>query len=289
MEILGSPLMGAFMAYVTGNWSRRSRVDQSRRRLRHLVAMVRAVADDAEGSATGGGAVRDGSLYTWLHLLRAEALRGQQVLDAAGGGGEGSGHDAAAVAGPARRFLTGLRTLLAGSDEVDRLIDAVEELERLAAPGADLDRFINVFGRQQRRCTGAVGMDVDASPVAAGRYSGQASGCRSAKSVAVAGAELPAPGAKRKRSCTSCVHHGSASHADTGKPQKRRVMPLMRLPADSDRRFTAPSPLPPVSSPDERARTVDLAMARVRRRIGEPTRQRRQAILGEHFSRFSLQ
>ena len=60
--------------------------------------MVRAVADAAEGAT----AVRDGSLSAWLHVLRAEALRGQQVLEA-------PGCDAAAVAGSARHFLTGLR------------------------------------------------------------------------------------------------------------------------------------------------------------------------------------
>ena len=71
-------------------------------------------------------------------VLCAEALRGQQVLEA-------PGCDAAAVAGSARHFLAGLRALLACSAEVDRLTEAVEELERLAGPGGDLDMFVKVL------------------------------------------------------------------------------------------------------------------------------------------------
>ena len=77
-------------------------------------------------------------------VLCAEALRGQQVLEA-------PGCDAAAVAGSARHFLAGLRALLACSA-------AVEELKHLAGPGGDLDMFVKVLhidtacdgGRQQR-------------------------------------------------------------------------------------------------------------------------------------------
>lgn len=139
MKILESPLMGAFIAYMMANWSRRSLVDQSRRRLRHLVAMVRAVADDAELRRAEVAAVRDDSFSRWLRLLRAEAMRGQEVLDDAAG-------NAAAVVGSARRFLSGLRDLFGRSDEMDRLAEAVEELELLTAPGGTLDRLSSVFG-----------------------------------------------------------------------------------------------------------------------------------------------
>ena len=134
VKIMESQLLWEFIAFLKARWSARSRVDQRRRRLRQLVAMVRAVADATECRA----AVRDGSLSAWLHVLRAEALRGQQVLEA-------PGCDAAAVAGSARHFLAGLRALLACSAEVDRLTDAVEELERLAGPGGDLDMFVKVL------------------------------------------------------------------------------------------------------------------------------------------------
>ncbi|CAL4951801.1 unnamed protein product [Urochloa decumbens] len=302
MKILESPLMGAFIAYMMASWSRRSRVGQSRRRLENLVAMVRAVADDAE--ARPGAAVRDDSISRWLRLLRARALRGQQVLDAAGTGRDGgsrsdtghhtgsggdTGRDAGAVAWSGRSFLDGLRTLFTQSSEVDRLTEAVEELERLAAPGADLDRFIGVFGRRRRRGgDGAADMDVDGPPEADARLLlSEASG-----SAVAAGA-----GAKRKRACSSCVDPG-ASMPDEGVDtavvrQRRRVLPrTMRHPAGLGGRRAAPREQAPAgaagSSPDDRARAVALAMARVRRRIGKPTTRRRQAILGEHFSRFSL-
>ena len=80
VKIMESQLLWEFIAFLKARWSARSRVDQRRRRLRQLVAMVRAVADAAECRA----AVRDGSLSAWLHVLRAEALRGQEVLDAVG-------------------------------------------------------------------------------------------------------------------------------------------------------------------------------------------------------------
>ncbi|CAL4965468.1 unnamed protein product [Urochloa decumbens] len=296
MKILESPLMGAFIAYMMANWSRRSRVGQSRRRLENLVAMVRAVADDAE--ARPGAAVRDDSISRWLRLLRARALRGQQVLDAAGtsrDGGSGSdtghhtgsggdtGRDAGAVAWSARSFLDGLRTLFTQSSEVDRLTEAVEELERLAAPGADLDRFIGVFGRRRPRGADdrAADMDVDGPPAGDARILLREASGSAGESVA---------GAKRKRACSSCVDPGAAtSHdgVDMVERQRRRVLPRTRHPAG--RRAGPREPAAAAgSSSDDRAREVALAMARVRRSIGKPTTRRRQAILGEHFSRFSL-
>ncbi|KAF8704884.1 hypothetical protein HU200_031124 [Digitaria exilis] len=266
MKILESPLMGAFISYMLANWNRRSRVDQSRRRLRNLVVMVRAMAnDDAEVRAGGAAAaVRDETFYTWLRLLGAEALRGQEVLDAAG--------NAAAVAGSARRFLGGLRDLFAGSDEIDRLEEAFEELQRqllMAPPGAALDRlWLSVFAQRQRGAARATDMDVNGGAPAAG-------------------ARLPVLGSKRKRACTSGVDPGSTSRGvvDTGARQKRRVQPRARHPAGFGGRVVAATREPA----EDRARTVALAMERVRRRIGTPTRRRRQAILGQHFSRFSLQ
>ncbi|CAO2174733.1 unnamed protein product [Urochloa humidicola] len=287
MKILESPLMGAFIAYMMASWSRRSRVGQSRRRLENLVAMVRAVADDAE--ARPGAAVRDDSISRWLRLLRSRALRGQQVLDAAAGSGSGSGgggdtgrDGAGAVAWSARRFLDGLRTLFTQSSEVDRLTEAVEELERLTAPGADLDRFIGVFGRRHRHGDRDTdGMDVDGGREASG-----------------GAGESVVAGAKRKRACSSCVDPGAltSSHdgVDTVVRQRRRVLPVPRTTRHLSRlglggRRATPREQPAAGSgTDDRAREVALAMATVRRRIGKPTIRRRQAILGEHFSRFSL-
>ncbi|CAO2193812.1 unnamed protein product [Urochloa humidicola] len=246
--------------------------------------MVRAVADDAE--ARPGAAVRDDSISRWLRLLRSRALRGQQVLDdAAAGSGSGGGDDtgrdgAGAVAWSARRFLDGLRTLFTQSSEVDRLTEAVEELERLTAPGADLDRFIGVFGRRRHRHgdRDADGMDVDGGREASG-----------------GAGESVVAGAKRKRACSSCVDPGASTSSHDGVDavvrQRRRVLPrTTRHPAPGlGRRRVAPREQPAAGSgTDDRARAVALAMARVRRRIGKPTTRQRQAILGEHFSRFSL-
>lgn len=73
-----------------------------------------AVADEAE-VRTAAAAVRDDAFFTWN-----DALRSQVELDATA---------AAVVAGSAR-----LRDLFGRSDEMDRLQEAVDELERLAEP-----------------------------------------------------------------------------------------------------------------------------------------------------------
>jgi len=278
VKIMESQLLWEFIAFLKARWSARSRVDQRRRRLRQLVAMVRAVADAAEGAA----AVRAGSLSAWLHVLRAEALRGQQVLEA-------PGCDAAAVAGSARHFLAGLRALLACSAEVDRLTEAVEELERLAGPGGDLDMFVKVLRLDTSR---ADEMEVDG---ARGRQEEEGSSSR-AISVAACATGLPALGAKRKRAaCSSGADGGLASRGqvDTAvQLSKRRVLAWMRphqwLPAGFGGLFAAPRE-PPVSR-SHRARAVAKAMTRVRRRIGKPTRRRQelQQSLGHRLSRISL-
>ncbi|CAO2181025.1 unnamed protein product [Urochloa humidicola] len=278
MKILDLPLLGVFVAYLKARWSDRSRVDQRRRRLRQLVTMVRAVTDTADGA--GAFAVRDGSLSAWLNLLRAEALRGQEVLDAAG-------CDASAVAGSARRFVSGLRSLLVCSDELDRLTEAVEVLERLAG-GGDIVTFVKILKLENARPrAGAAMMDIDArpgGPAAGARRAQEASGA-TAESV-VSGGGLPVPGAKRKR--CPCGSAADASGTDVAERHKRRVLPWMRphqwLPSGLGGLFLA---RPAASRPD-RAREVALAMARVRRRIGKPTRRRRQPSLGQHFSRISL-
>ncbi|CAO2185808.1 unnamed protein product [Urochloa humidicola] len=279
MKILDLPLLGVFVAYLKARWTDRSRVDQRRRRLRQLVSMVRAVTD----TGAGAFAVRNGSLSAWLNLLRAEALRGQEVLDAAG-------CDASAVAGSARRFVSGLRSLLVCSDELDRLTEAVEVLESLAG-GGDLATFIKILKLEDARPRRAAMMDIDGCPggPAAGARRQEASGA-TAESVA-SGGGLPVPGAKRKR--CPCASAADATGSDAAERHKRRVLPWMRphqwLPSGLGGLFLprAPPPLPPASRPD-RAREVALAMARVRRRIGKPTRRRRQPSLGQHFSRISL-
>ncbi|CAO2208886.1 unnamed protein product [Urochloa humidicola] len=273
MKILDLPLLGDFLAYLKARWSDRSRVDQRRRRLRQLVSMVRSVAD--AGSAA---AVRDGSLSAWLNLLRAEALRGQEVLDAAG-------CDASAVAGSARRFVSGLSALLSCSAEVDRLTEAVDELERLAGPGGDLATFVKVLRLEDARPRAAM-MDIDGRPAAAARRRQEVCGAAAAESVASGGGLPVVPGAKRKR----CPCGAAAGGADVG---ERRALPWMRahqwLPSGLGGLFLGrpPPPTPPASRPD-RAREVALAMARVRRRIGRPTRRRRQPSLGHKLSRISL-
>ncbi|CAL4958430.1 unnamed protein product [Urochloa decumbens] len=286
-KILDLPLLGVFVDYLKARWSDRSRVDQRRRRLRQLVSMVRAVVDAAEGRAGAAGsaaAVRDGSLSAWLNLLRAEALRGQEVLDAAG-------CDASAVAGSARHFVAGLRSLLVCSAEVDRLNEAVDELERLAGPGGDLATFVKVLRLEDARPRAPAMMDIDGRPGARRRRQEASSGA--AESVASGGGLPVRGGAKRKRcSCGSAA--ADASAADVAERHKRRVLPWMRphqwLPSGLDGLFLARSPPPPpgpASRPD-RAREVALAMARVRRRIGKPARRSRQPSLGQHFSRISL-
>ncbi|CAL4951799.1 unnamed protein product [Urochloa decumbens] len=286
-KILDLPLLGVFVDYLKARWSDRSRVDQRRRRLRQLVSMLRAVTDAGAGSAA---AVRDGSLSAWLNLLRAEALRGQEVLDAAG-------CDASAVAGSARRFVAGLRSLLVCSAEVDRLNEAVDELERLAGPGGDLATFVKVLRLEDARPRAPAMMDIDgrpANPAACSRRRQEASG-GGAESVASGGALPVLGGAKRKRcSCGSAA--ADASAADVAERHKRRALPWMRprqwLPSGLGGLFLARPPPPgpphvPASRPD-RAREVALAMARVRRRIGKTARRRRQPSLGQHFSRISL-
>ncbi|XP_021310689.1 uncharacterized protein LOC110433266, partial [Sorghum bicolor] len=131
MEVLLAEIIG----YVKLTWSANYRVDQHRRRLRQLVSKIRAVVGAAEGGA--GAAVRDEAVSEWLTMLRTEAQRGQEVLDAAG-------RDAA-VASSARRFLEGIKALFVCSDEVDRLTETVDMMELLAGPGGDLDMVVKVL------------------------------------------------------------------------------------------------------------------------------------------------
>ncbi|KAM3197177.1 hypothetical protein ACQJBY_072694 [Aegilops geniculata] len=262
MKILESLLMGEFIGYLKSNWGGNSRVSQRRRRLRQLVAMVRGVADAAEARA----AVRGSSLHRWLQLLRKEALRGQEVLDAT--------TDPSAVVGSAKKFLAGLRSLFVCSAEVDRLTDAVDALERLAGPGADLDIFLKVLRLDD------VAMDVDdaaAAPVPAGPFSAAHYVGQGSYSVATA------PGAKRKRAGSSGVDQAgdgdgeAASHShgrgalDRAYRHKRRALACKRHTGF----------FPPPAGPD-RSVAVAMAMARVRRRIGTPS-------LGRPFSRISLE
>lgn len=283
MEILESTLLGEFIGFIKGNWSAHSRVDQRRRRLRQLVSKVRMVVDAAEGNA--GAAVRDESFSAWLQVLRSEALRGQEVLDAAG--------RAAAVASSARRFLAGFRALFVCSDEVDRLTEAVEELERLAGPGGDLDMFVRVLSLDAARAAATEeDMDVDGRPAPGARHRREGSGCGCGCAGSVA-ALLPSPGAKRKRACGG----GSTSRGedDAVQPPKRRPLVWMRShrwpPSGFGRVSSAPREPPPAAFPrSRRAETVALAMSRIRRRIGKPTttRHRREPSLGHHFSRITL-
>uniref|UniRef100_A0ACD5VM37 Uncharacterized protein n=1 Tax=Avena sativa TaxID=4498 RepID=A0ACD5VM37_AVESA len=255
--ILESPLMGEFIGYLKANWGGNSRVSQRRRRLRQLVAMVRGVADAAEGRA-----VRGSSLNRWLQLLRKEALQGQAVLDAHS--------DRSAVVGSAKKFLAGVKALFVCSAEVDRLTDAVEALERLAGPGADLDIFLKVL-----HLDAAAAMDVDghAPAFAAAHYVEEGS-----YSVA------SAPGEKRKRGGSSGVDQAeegdgdgeAASHGrvvvDRAYRHKRRALAY--------RRHTSSGP--PLAAGADRSVAVAKAMVRVRRRIGTPS-------LGQPFARISLQ
>ncbi|KAL6838517.1 hypothetical protein ACP4OV_031762 [Aristida adscensionis] len=150
MTILES-LVGEIIAHVKGNWRSQARVDQRRRRLRQLVAMVCAVADAAEGR--GRAAVHGSSHSAWLRELRAGERRGQAVLDAAASKNNAS----VVVAGgssSSRRFLAGLKALLPCSSELDQLKEAVEELEHIARPGGDLRLLLEM-------------LRLDAPPVAA--------------------------------------------------------------------------------------------------------------------------
>ncbi|XP_066308352.1 uncharacterized protein [Miscanthus floridulus] len=294
MEILESALLGEFIRYIKSNWSAHSRVDQRRRRLRQLVSKVRAVVDAAEGGA--GAAVRDESFSAWLQVLRSEALRGQEVLDDAA--------RATAVASSARRFLAGFKALFVCSAEVDRLAEAVEQLELLAGPGGDLDMFVRVLSLDAAWAAATEeDMDVDGRPAPGARHRQEGGGCSCGCAGTVA-ALLPSPGAKRKRACGryggggSGVDAGSTSRGevDAVQPQKRRHLSWMRshqgLPSGFGRVSSAPRE--PAAAPalprSRRARTVALAMSRIRRRIGKPTttRHQREPSLGRQFSRITL-
>ncbi|KAK3163970.1 hypothetical protein QOZ80_1AG0010830 [Eleusine coracana subsp. coracana] len=227
--------------------------------------MLLAVTAAAEGRA-----VRDASFATWLHMLRAEALRGERVLDAA------------AVAGSTRRFLSGIRELVVSSADVDRLADAVEELESLAGPGGDIDMFLKLLRLHDARAA----MDVDGgcpSPVAAA-VSHLAREARSSSQ----GSVLPVPSGKRKRAgCSSgpaapslgakrkipCCCGSSADGGPTSSVDHRK------------RRVLAWEKPPPPAQPQS-ARSVELATARVRGRLGR--RRRQQPCLGRQLSRLSL-
>jgi hypothetical protein len=284
MKILESPLLGEFVAYLKASWSGRSRVDLRRRRLRQLVTKLRAVTDAAESRGAAAS-----SFAAWLHMLRTEALRGQQVLDA-------SRCDAAAVAGSTRRLLSGLKELVVSSPEVDRLSKAVEELERLAGPGGDLDMFVKVLRLNDPRP--AAMMDVDGCRLeeVSGSYCMAFAGtplplpgCKRTRAYCSFGASsLPAPGLKRKHACCSSAADSGSTSLDAV-DRKRRVLASARprhwFPTFRGL-FGAPRELPPPQA--QSARTVALALTRMRRRIGNPTRRRRQATIGRQLSRLSL-
>ncbi|KQK02846.1 uncharacterized protein LOC100834092 [Brachypodium distachyon] len=272
MKILESPLMGEFIGYLKSTWSGNSRVSQRRRRLRQLVAMVRGVADAAEGRA-----VRSSSLNRWLELLRNEALRGQAALDATS--------DPSAVVGSARKFVAGLKTLFVCSAEVDRLTDAVEALERLAGPGADLDIFLKTL--QLDAAANAMDVDGPSSAFVAARYRAE----QGSYSVSAAGDdddEMPMLGVKRKRvgGCSGVEQAGAedgdgeGEAASCGGGGERVVVFVDRAcrhkrRALACRRHAAGAGAAPAAA-------VAVAMARVRRRIGRPD-------IGRRLSSISLQ
>jgi hypothetical protein len=171
-------LMGTVVGWLRDGWSQRSRVDQRRRRLRQLVVMVCAVTD-AAGARHGDG----GSLSAWLQELQAAAMRGQRLLGAAAA--------AAAAAGPGRRLVAFLRG--AGAD---RLAEAVDDLERLAAPGGDLSTFLEA----QRMCDAATTV-VPAESRRRQREEEKRGSCCCA--TATETELVPVPGAKRKRAAGS--------------------------------------------------------------------------------------
>uniref|UniRef100_A0ACD5VBD5 Uncharacterized protein n=1 Tax=Avena sativa TaxID=4498 RepID=A0ACD5VBD5_AVESA len=260
--ILDSPLMGEFIGFLKANWDRNSRVSQRRHRLRQLVAMVRGVAD-----ATEGRAVRGSSLNLWLQMLRNEALQGEAVLDATS--------DPSAVVGSAKKFLAGVKALFVCSAEVDRLTDAVEALEPLAGPGADLDIFLKVLHLDA--ATAAMDVDDDAPyPVRAVDYVDEGS-----YSVA------SAPGGKRKRGGSSGVDQaeegdgdGEGEGASHGRVVGDRAYRYKRR-ALANRRHLSSGP--PLATGADRSVAVAKAMVRMRRRIETPR------IGRQRFSRISLQ
>ncbi|CAD6232872.1 unnamed protein product [Miscanthus lutarioriparius] len=269
MEVLES-VLAEFIGYIK---SKHSRMDQRRGLLRQL---VRVVVDAAEGGA--GAAVRDESFSASLQVPRSEALRGQEVLDAA------------AVASSARRFLAALFVCNA---EVDRLTKAVEDdifvrvLSMDAARAAATEDDMDVDRDAARAAATEDYMDVDGRPEPGARHRKEGSdrSCASAGSVA---ALLPSPGAKRKRVC-------GGGEVDTVQPQKRRLLAWtrshQRLRSGFGRVSSAARKPPPAALPRSRpARTVALAYSRFRRRIGRPTttRHRPQPSLGQHFSRITL-
>ncbi|TVU13607.1 hypothetical protein EJB05_40333, partial [Eragrostis curvula] len=122
--------------------------------------------------------------------------------------------------------------LVSSTAEVDRLTEAVEEHERLAAPGGDLDHFLKVLRLNDD--TGAAAMEVDGRPYRAPPRRQEASGGGGSSADSVdpggAGAALPVPGAKRKRASPS--------------PARFLLRPLAPLP-QSATRIHCPIPLTP--------------------------------------------
>jgi hypothetical protein len=110
-------------------------------------------------------------------------MRGQRLLGAAAA--------AAAAAGPGRRLVAFLRG--AGAD---RLAEAVDDLERLAAPGGDLSTFLEA----QRMCDAATTV-VPAESRRRQREEEKRGSCCCA--TATETELVPVPGAKRKRAAGS--------------------------------------------------------------------------------------
>lgn len=207
MNILESPFIAELVTYIKANWSSQARVDQHRRRLRQLVTIARAVADAAEGR--GGAAVRDGFLSAWLDALRAEAVRGQAVLEAS--------NDTSAVA--AGSFLARLKALFVCNAEVDRLTGAVEELERFVGPGGDLDLFLKA-------------LLLDPSP-------------RPVTNTNVAAVPVSS-GVKRKHDASSAALNEGSAMSSRGHRRKHRVVAWMSRDPQST---AGPSAPPPVYRP----------------------------------------
>ena len=85
---------------------------------------------------------------------------------------------AMAVASSAHRFLAGFKALFVCSAEVDRLAEAVEQLELLAGPGGDLDMFVRVLSLDSARAAATEeDMDVDGRPAPGARHRQEGSGC----------------------------------------------------------------------------------------------------------------
>nr|CAB3472096.1 unnamed protein product [Digitaria exilis] len=284
MEALEAQILSGSFTFVKERWWASSLVDQRRRQLQ-LVADKVLAAVEATGSLDGP------AVSAWRNRIRVEARRGLDILNSP------VVCDDATVEG----FASRIRAMVVGSPktaELERITDAIRDLERLSAPGGDIETLFKLMSLH----------DGDSSDSAR---------CRRFNSVAArSGLGLPAPGGKRKlrADLDGEASDGARDHQDdegssTGHTNMKRLdgdasdeggerrLQLRRqhgaaAQAPPRARVEAAAPAvcscrlrraflrnpPPVSRSRRRARALPVAMAlsKIRRRMGSSTGAKRR-------------